>query len=962
MKPPSRQPSEPQPQAPPANTANEYDGGHSSVLQKQSVRWLNLSTTLWTLVVMDAERIVDRAGLADFLQVMHWRAHGKVSGAEFTALYNEWIGRSLAYNVRIDAYKKKTGTLGLAQMRMLLLDACCAESDLDLFVGMIVHETNVNFLNTPISYLTASSKHPRLPASEQASANLEVCTKRWIDLSEELFFCLDTPGYGELRFDELFFLSGCLATGLQGWRTEADAEADLSLGVLTATTLQLMREAGATISLTSHRQELLALSRGVGESEISKDSFGVGSAFSNSVLVPSPQLQYFNHALHAVSLPMFKLFLMKRGVGDAALSSLVVHVKTCVERMARITLAHADDLYTASKPLENQRNIGSPRLWQHAVCLALGYDPSVYERFVTVAGGSTVQHPPALLILLSDAERLIPGVLRAIESPIDLSQAADYYRNTANVSHSMLNNANKRGTLAPAEELQETAHRLWAAFRVWGSPYTYRGVDVSAAAGSGFTGSYSLDRLSGPAGGTNVTMASLGIDGIQDVQRDPVYQLVLMALAEYKILQIRLCAAFFDLAMAHYGIGGAANAIGVACAAVIPSAEAMILELGLDEAPPHAAVQAPRGPAKEELHSPAHTPHASLSFQSAPANHPQVSLSFEPASPVTTSLYLQLDGGAHREGTAAAPPAQAEPRAQWKTMFESRPPSKRASMPPMTTPLATDAALQRAAPKRPLTPEKEESVQESKAAPPHPQSPPAQPKQLEIIADLSVTESQLLHLLLETTDKEQRENIIERLRGYKTVLKASTATERQALAAATPVREDAPSAAAPVKGSSSGSPPAKKVFTVLARGAAPLRQTKSSRGESRPPPAPHSLTELLEHDQSAGQYAQTLREILRTMSQDGSKVQLKSLEMILALGENIVNNERNSINDLKERHDHVPAARQASPPPEATPRYALPRSSASPELAGRARLADVPGKTPSSAIKSKPTRVFGHPL
>lgn len=51
----------------------------------------------------------------------------------------------------------------------------------------------------------------------------------------------------------------------------------------------------------------------------------------------------------------------------------------------------------------------------------------------------------------------------------------------------------------------------------------------------------------------------------------------------------------------------------------------------------------------------------------------------------------------------------------------------------------------------------------------------------------------------------------------------------------------------------------------------------------------------MEQGQSAGRYAQMLREILRKMSKDDSRVQLKSLEQVLQLGQNIAQLESNQL-------------------------------------------------------------------
>jgi hypothetical protein len=204
-----------------AVTINDSDiqlsPSHSLMLQRQSVRWFNLSSTFWALTVMDANRAVDKDGVVNFFEVMKWRAHGTITAEEFTALYIEWIGKFNTVTIYQNSSKKvPRSNVGLFTIRQILLENRCSESDLDLYIGMLIHETNLNLLNVTISYLTKS------PGPKQNSSILEICTKKWLSLSEELFFCLDTPGYGVLRFDEIFFFSSCLAIGLQGWSDESE--------------------------------------------------------------------------------------------------------------------------------------------------------------------------------------------------------------------------------------------------------------------------------------------------------------------------------------------------------------------------------------------------------------------------------------------------------------------------------------------------------------------------------------------------------------------------------------------------------------------------------------------------------------------------------------------------------------------------------------------------------------------
>lgn len=67
--------------------------------------------------------------------------------------------------------------------------------------------------------------------------------------------------------------------------------------------------------------------------------------------------------------------------------------------------------------------------------------------------------------------------------------------------------------------------------------------------------------------------------------------------------------------------------------------------------------------------------------------------------------------------------------------------------------------------------------------------------------------------------------------------------------------------------------------------------------------------------QSAGTYAQSLREILRKMSRNDAKVQVKSLEAVLQLGYEVAKSEENSIAQLKNRNSHAKAVGNASNAP-----------------------------------------------
>lgn len=913
-----------------SETINE---SHLSLLQKQSIRWLNLSTTLWTSIVMDAERIVEKAGLRDFIQVMSWRTHGKITAAEFTALYDEWIGRNIPADVRM-LKSRKVYNIGLSGIREILVDANVNENDLDLFVGMLVHETNRHFLNTPINYLTRAYNNRNGSRKDKrkiiSTNNLEVCTKKWIDLSEELFFCLDTPGYGELRYDEVFFFASCLTIGLQGWKNESELESDLSLGVLSAITLQLMRDAGATITLSAHRHEVVDISRGgVGENEIKSDI--VKSYYKNDLtLNPNQGSEYFNHNLCALSLPMFKLYLMNKGIGDSSLSALVVHIKTCIERMARLTVINAEDMYSSSKPLENQRNIGSPRLWQHSVCIALGYEPSAYERYSMVDSTSSLQqHPTALLVLLSDAERLIPGYLRAVESQLDRRRRP----------------VGRPSCLSPYNELHETAHKLWAYFRTWGQTYKYRGIGNDASA----------------------SIALYGIDGIADIQLDPVYNLIINALLEYKNLQLRLCAALYDMTVAHYSIGTSSNGyvdpINIVCASLLPDGEAMICALGLDETQP-------------------------LEDESSHLDSPIKSFYLKVDPSVDRNSHMGNSN--HDSNTVKALDTFNPAEIQWTSIFDLK---------AMTAAAATEATATAAADSAGSNTDDRQSLNARKGT----KLPRANTKNSNNSSrssssgnNVSVAEKHIIQLMLTTNDPAERDALIEKLRQFSSSndpVADSTGNRygrsTQSSRSKSPVRSKI-SASVSTAGNDnviddrtsgnaynnnvSGSarkpttpPSISKQNQPTLAAERPTVTAASSSAAAITAAGPKSIADLLAQGQDAGKYAQTLREILRTMTSDDSKVQLKSIEMIIKLGENIVNNEIEKKNASPDRRSVSPTAKQTQQQQQ-QPQYQRNRSQensirGSNILASKTKAVNVPGMTPASALKArKKVLVFGHPI
>jgi len=366
-------------------------------------------------VVLDTHRSVNNENTAQFIEVLSWRAQGLVTEEEFSAIHSEWISRSNDKSPR----KSKRTIMDISQLRRILFDKSCYEADLDLFVGILVNDVNRRLLHSTVSY------GPLISTGGTRRIGLELCNDRWTTLSEELFFVLDSPGFGALSFDEAFFFCACVTVGMQGWSNLDELETDMSLTTLAAITIQFFHEAGGSVAhqVTMHVR------------------------FGETALPASSKYE--------VTMPMFKRYLIRKSVGSDALKQLVDHVKSCLEKVMR--LAHtsgATDLYSSCRPYSNSNTIGSPRLWQQAVLSAM---------HLPQASTSTSQStPPIVLFLLSDADRATSRTFRAIELAMD--DAGTVFEACPGLSIT----SPLESPLAANEELQAVTYRVWKRFQKWG--------------------------------------------------------------------------------------------------------------------------------------------------------------------------------------------------------------------------------------------------------------------------------------------------------------------------------------------------------------------------------------------------------------------------------------------------------------------------------------------------------------
>lgn len=184
------------------NYDEKISPGHAQLLQqrlpKLSMRFIAISATLWSLVVQDSFRSANHASLSQFLDVMTWRIHDKITSEEFSVLCAEWMHAQASVLSQSRSPQKSSSQtshfplkhrslLSLNVFRAILLEKKFTEADLDLFVGLMLNEVNNKLLHATITYGSQSKN-----AFNHSMINC--VTQQWLALTEELFFAIDFSG------------------------------------------------------------------------------------------------------------------------------------------------------------------------------------------------------------------------------------------------------------------------------------------------------------------------------------------------------------------------------------------------------------------------------------------------------------------------------------------------------------------------------------------------------------------------------------------------------------------------------------------------------------------------------------------------------------------------------------------------------------------------------------------------
>lgn len=320
--------------------------------QHMTVRWINMSTCLWSMIDCPRRNRVSRQSLKNFVTVLYWRLSGSITEEEFHYLHKDWINSGA---VTMNNY----GVRSLFLLRDILIEQSATEEDLEIFLGTIVFEANKGLINATLSF-----------SSPVNSVSLEICTPRWLSLSEELFFLFDISGFGYLVFDDVFFLSLCLMSR-SPWESESVLDDQMTQTNVVAVTLYLMREAGCNSSVDQSRN--LSTSHDVD--------------------------QHCQPFVGIVTLLEFKKLLLRRSVGEASLIALISHLKLCMQRLISMSESKGIDILSVACLHEGSGEVSfrPPKLWS-----------TLIETMFDIVGPPVCATPSILLYTLTDAVWRLP--------------------------------------------------------------------------------------------------------------------------------------------------------------------------------------------------------------------------------------------------------------------------------------------------------------------------------------------------------------------------------------------------------------------------------------------------------------------------------------------------------------------------------------------------------------------------
>ena len=347
---------------------------------EKSLRWQNMTSTLWHMLILEARRVVDKATISSFLESMMWRMRGDLSEGEFSKAYKEWIG--LQYPLR------ERKQVGLMVFRSILASRNIGEADCDLLLGLILHEENRRLLNdrsidgfhSHSSFMGSTKRGGAIDESKGTTSRpYEPCTREWISACEDLFFLLDANGYGFLRFDDIHFIMVSLNI-MGGSQT---SEEELSVHHTTCQAWCFMELAGCSNMFPEPpTPDVKDISKSVTPKAATAKVASVKKARPVYCL---PRSQ--------VTLPMFKVAMRKVGITLSNLIAICSQIKALEGYIISTVQEETScrDLFCAFHDA-SLTTAQTPKLWDFCAS-CLDDDSSPYVNFMKSDGQENVNIP-----------------------------------------------------------------------------------------------------------------------------------------------------------------------------------------------------------------------------------------------------------------------------------------------------------------------------------------------------------------------------------------------------------------------------------------------------------------------------------------------------------------------------------------------------------------------------------------
>ncbi|GMH73702.1 hypothetical protein TL16_g06260 [Triparma laevis f. inornata] len=279
------------PPAPPVLTPEYLLRHYNSRTTTKSPRFWNSTTSLWTLLCIETNPSATTTDLSNIIDAVNLRIQSSISCKEFTTIFSHWV-------ISENGVTPTTAQTSLSVFRSLILLLDMDTAALDLFLGILIHESNRRMLLF----------------NDVRGGGVGVVSPEWIDKCQKLWFTVDVGGQGFVGGEGL--VDFCLLSALcAGAPVEKRSIAMLVMNFAT----ELKSSHGKTKKETTH----------VSPSKLIMSAFGSNhvegsQAFSG----PQPRPTF--------TLQAFKRYCLKNSITTQSLVQIYANMKRLKEILGSV--------------------------------------------------------------------------------------------------------------------------------------------------------------------------------------------------------------------------------------------------------------------------------------------------------------------------------------------------------------------------------------------------------------------------------------------------------------------------------------------------------------------------------------------------------------------------------------------------------------------------------------------------